>query len=217
MSTSTVMILIDLLAVSILVFGIYHPRHHRPDLVVAFLGVNVGVLAVSEVLGSSTVGAGLGLGLFGVLSIIRLRSSEISQREVAYYFTALALGLIAGMSTEVTTLNVSLMAVPLAVLAVADSRLLSHGVRTMEIRLDAAVGDPAQIAQEITARTGAGVVSATVQSIDFVNDTTLVTATVRDTGRSRSFPSRCALEAPASEMTTGSTATASTTAGGARR
>ena len=61
MSSSTVMILVDLLAVSILVFGIYYPRHHRSDLVVAFLGVNVGVLAVSQVLGSSTVGAGLGL------------------------------------------------------------------------------------------------------------------------------------------------------------
>ena len=55
------------------------------DLVVAFLGVNVGVLAVSMVLGSSAIGAGLGLGLFGVLSIIRVRSTEISQHEVAYY------------------------------------------------------------------------------------------------------------------------------------
>ena len=50
---------------------------------VAFLGVNVGVLAVCLVLGSATVGAGLGLGLFGVLSIIRLRSDEIAQHEIA--------------------------------------------------------------------------------------------------------------------------------------
>ncbi|AWT27211.1 hypothetical protein Csp1_24630 [Corynebacterium provencense] len=211
MSSSTIMILIDLLAVAVLVFGIYYPRHHRSDLVVAFLGVNVGVLAVSEVLGSTTVGAGLGLGLFGVLSIIRLRSSEISQREVAYYFAALALGLISGMSSEVTTLNISLMAVLLAVLAVADSRLLSNGVRTMEIRLDAAVSDPARLPREINARTGAEVITATVQSIDFVNDTTLVTATVRANGRNRLRPGRSALEAPAAEMITGTGATTSTT------
>ncbi|WP_202616726.1 DUF4956 domain-containing protein [Corynebacterium neomassiliense] len=197
MSSSTIMILIDLLAVSVLVFGIYYPRHHRSDLAVAFLGVNVGVLAVSQVLGSASVGAGLGLGLFGVLSIIRLRSSEISQREVAYYFAALALGLISGMSSEVTTLNISLM----AVLAVADSRLLSNGVRTMEIRLDAAVSDPAQLPREINARTGAEVLDATIQSIDFINDTTLVTATVRANGRNRLRPGRSALEAPAAEMT----------------
>ena len=212
MSSATIMILGDLLAVSILVFGIYYPRHHRPDLVVAFLGVNVGVLAVSEVLGSSTVGAGLGLGLFGVLSIIRLRSSEISQREVAYYFAALALGLISGMSPEVTALNISLMVVLLAVLAVADSRLLSAGVRTMEIRLDVAVGDPDQLRDEINARTGAEVVSATVQQIDVVNDTTLVTATVRTDGHHRLLPARSALAAPASEMVTGPTVATGTVA-----
>ena len=204
------MILVDLLAVSILVFGIYYPRHHRSDLVVAFLVVNVGVLAVSQVLGSTTVGAGLGLGLFGVLSIIRLRSSEISQREVAYYFTALALGLISGMSTEITTLNISLMAVLLAVLAVADSRLLSNGVRTMEIRLDVAVTDPAQLPREIDARTGAEVVDATIQSIDFVNDTTLATATVRTNRRNRLFPSRPTLDAPSAEMVSTSPTVSST-------
>jgi hypothetical protein len=200
----------DLVAIAVLTFALYFPRHRRRDLVVAFLGVNVGVLAVSQVLGSTTVGAGLGLGLFGVLSIIRLRSSEISQREVAYYFAALALGLISGMSSEVTPLNISLMAVLLAVLAVADSRLLSNGVRTMEIRLDAAVTDPTQLPQEINARTGAEVIDATIRSIDFVNDTTLATATVRTNGRNRLFPSRSTLDAPKSEMITASTTVPST-------
>src|SRR3954463_3035718 len=86
-------IAVDLVAIGVLTFGIYFPRHRRRDLVVAFLGVNVGVLAVSMILGSTAIGAGLGLGLFGVLSIIRLRSREIEQHEVAYYFASLALGL----------------------------------------------------------------------------------------------------------------------------
>ena len=90
----------DLIAIVVLSFGVYFPRHHRRDLVVAYLGLNVGVLAVSTVLGSLSVGAGLGLGLFGVLSIIRLRSDEIAQHEVAYYFAALTLGLLAGLTDE---------------------------------------------------------------------------------------------------------------------
>jgi hypothetical protein len=67
---------LDIAAVSVLVFGLYFPRHRRRDLVVAYLGVNVGVLAVAGSLSSGTVGAGLGLGLFGVLSIIRLSASS---------------------------------------------------------------------------------------------------------------------------------------------
>ena len=90
------LLLLDLVAVAILTFALYLPRHRRRDLVVAYIGVNVGVFAVATALGASTVGAGLGLGLFGVLSIIRLRSSELDQHEIAYYFAALAVGLLCG-------------------------------------------------------------------------------------------------------------------------
>ena len=48
---------------------------------------------------SSAATVGLGLGLFGVLSIIRLRSDELGQHEIAYYFAALAIGLIGGLGT----------------------------------------------------------------------------------------------------------------------
>ena len=75
--TALILIAIDLVAMAALVFGLYFPRHRRADLVAAFLGVNVGVLAVTIILANSTVSAGLGLGLFGVLSIIRLRSDQI--------------------------------------------------------------------------------------------------------------------------------------------
>ena len=94
-----VLFAIDLVAVSLLVFGLYFPRHRRRDLVVAYLGVNVGVLAVASALSTRNIGAGIGLGLalFGVLSIIRLRSTELDQHEVAYYFSALALGLLGAL------------------------------------------------------------------------------------------------------------------------
>ena len=95
--TTLILLGVDLAAALVLSLGLYYRRHHRRDLVVAFLGVNVGVLVVAAVLGTAEVAMGLGLGLFGVLSIIRLRSSEISQREVAYYFAALAIGLVAGL------------------------------------------------------------------------------------------------------------------------
>ena len=91
------MLAADVVAVLVLVFALFVPRHGRRELVVAFLGVNIGVVAVTAALASGTVGAGLGLGLFGVLSIIRLRSEELAQHEVAYYFAALALGLIGGL------------------------------------------------------------------------------------------------------------------------
>ena len=169
-----VMISIDLIAISILTFGMYFRRHRRRDLVVAFLGVNVGVLAVATVLGSAEVGVGLGLGLFGVLSIIRLRSSEISQTEVAYYFAALALGLMAGLSTTLSPLVIGLMALIVLVLFVGDNPRLFKKYRHQTIQLDTAFTDESKLRFELERMLGARVHKVAVQHLDLVNDTTLV-------------------------------------------
>jgi len=167
-------IAIDLVAIGLLTFGLYFRRHRRRDLVVAFLIVNVGVLAVTEVLASSTVGAGLGLGLFGVLSIIRLRSSEIAQHEVAYYFASLALGLLAGMTTALSLLNISLMALILVVIFVGDSPRLLRRYRQQVIVLDRAIADETALVAHLEGLLGARVHGISVQQLDLVDDTTTV-------------------------------------------
>ncbi|BDV31223.1 DUF4956 domain-containing protein [Microbacterium terricola] len=174
--TPTALILagIDLAAILLLSFGLYYRRHHRRDLVVAFIGVNVGVLAVTTVLGSADVAAGLGLGLFGVLSIIRLRSSEISQREVAYYFAALALGLITGLPQTNPWPVTALAALILVAMWAADHPALLARSRHQVIRVDRAITDEGELRAELAARLGGPVTSLTVQELDLVNDTTLV-------------------------------------------
>ena len=167
-------IAMDLVAILVLVFGLYVPRHNRRDLVVAFLGVNVGVMAVSAALLDSAVTAGLGLGLFGVLSIIRLRSDELAQHEVAYYFSALALGLLGGVSVGPLWLGALLMVAILVALWVGDNpRLLSRNRRQLMVLDQAFDREPAMIAH-LEERLGATVQSVTVQRVDHVNDATWV-------------------------------------------
>lgn len=165
---------VDLTAALILTLGVYYPRHRRRDLVVAFLGVNIGVLAVASMLSEAGVAAGLGLGLFGVLSIIRLRSSEISQREVAYYFAALATGLIGGLGSGNPMLASALITLILAVMWVADHPALLSGSRHQLVKIDRAIPDEGELRAELEARLGATVTSLTVQQLDLVNDSTLV-------------------------------------------
>jgi hypothetical protein len=172
--TTLLAVAADLVAIIVLTFGVYFPRHRRRDLVTAFLGVNIGVLAVATVLGSSTVGAGLGLGLFGVLSIIRLRSDEISQHEIAYYFAALALGLIAGLGNVMDILHLSLMALVVAALFVGDHPALFRRHRNQLIRLDVAYSDEAALRAHLEQVLGGQVTTVVVKQIDMVNDSTLV-------------------------------------------
>jgi len=188
---------VDLVAISVLTFAVYLPRHRRRDLVVAYLGVNVGVLAVAGVLAQSTVGAGLGLGLFGVLSIIRLRSTELTQHEVAYYFAALALGLIGGLGVAPLALSIGLMVLVVLVLAVADSPRLMARYRQQTMVVDRAILDEVALVAHLERLLGCHVHQVSVQRLDLVNDTTTVTVRY-ESGR----PAQVAAEATTWEQVT---------------
>jgi hypothetical protein len=165
---------IDLVAITITVFGLYFPRHRRRDMVVAYLVVNVGVLAVANALAATGLNAGLGLGLFGVLSIIRLRSSELDQPEVAYYFGALALGLLGGLAESLAWLTPALMVAIVAALAIGDLPQLFGGYRLQVMTLDRAFVDEGELLAHLTALLDAKVHEVRVRRVDLVDDTTVV-------------------------------------------
>ncbi len=169
-----VILLADLVAICILVFGIYFPRHQRRDLVTAYVGVNVGVLAVATTLASVEVGIGLGLGLFGVLSIIRLRSDELGQHEVAYYFASLSLGLLGGLGLTDDWISAGLMVLVVAAMALVDHPHLLPRARSQLIHLDAAVTDPDALRARLEHLLGGEVRKVHVRKLDLVNDTSTV-------------------------------------------
>lgn len=171
---SYALILADLVAIAILTFVVYLPRHRRRDLVVAYLGVNVGVLGVAAALGSGAIGAGVGLGLFGVLSIIRLRSRELAQSEVAYYFCALALGLIGGLSVTSVAVGLGLMALVVLVMALGDSPRLLRRYRSQVVVVDRAIADEAALVAHLEGLLGAKVHGISVRRLDLVDETTSV-------------------------------------------
>jgi Domain of unknown function (DUF4956) len=169
-----ILYLADLAAIVILVFGLFLPRHGRSELVVSYLTTNVGVLVVVAALASSTIGAGLGLGLFGILSIIRLRSEELSHHEIAYYFAALTLGLLGGLDTGAGVTGLAMMAMVLVAVAIGDHPRVAPPARTQQLLLDRAHTDERALVAHVERLLGGSVTSTKVVRADFVNDTTLV-------------------------------------------
>jgi hypothetical protein len=169
-----VLILVDVVAILILTFGLYWPRHKRKNMVVAYLTANIGVAAVASVLSSSSINAGLGLGLFGILSIIRLRSDELDHVDIAYYFGSLALGLFAGLggssswTTPVMTLAI------LAALWLGDHPDLFPRYRSQIVNLDSAYTDESALVMRLEDLLNATVHRISVRKLDLVNDTTSV-------------------------------------------
>jgi hypothetical protein len=169
-----ILIAADVIAICVLTFALYVRRHRRRDLAVSYLGMNIGVLAVATALSGSAAGLGLGLGLFGVLSIIRLRSTELAQHEVAYYFSALALGLISGVGVEPVWLTLSLMGLVLAVMFVGDHERVLPTYRHQTVVLDRAISREDELTARLEELLAAKVHTVTVQELDLVNDKTIV-------------------------------------------
>jgi len=128
-------LVIDLIAISVLTYALYFRRHQRRDLTLGFVGINVGLFAVSSFTATSTISIGFGIGLFALLSVIRLRSTVASQEEIGYYFVALVIGLVNGLAAgDRWNVTITLNIVLLAVMFVADHpRVLRHAERQLVV------------------------------------------------------------------------------------
>lgn len=167
-------IVANFVAIFVLIFGVYFPRHRRRDMIVAYLAINTGVLAIAAVLSSVDASVGLGVGLFGVLSIIRLRSDELTQREVSYYFASLALGLLGGTRVDATWTTLALMGVIVLALWFGDNPRLLGRYHTRLITLDRAFVNEGLLIDYLGELLGAEIRQVAVHQIDLVNDTTRV-------------------------------------------
>lgn len=173
-------LLVDIVAISILAYGIYFRRHGKSELALAFVALNIGVFAAVALLANSEVGMGFAFGLFGILSIIRLRSTQLSQSEVAYYFISLVFGLINSLGASSLLIAAALDVVLVGIMAGLDTSLVGKHRRQHRLVLDRAFTDHKMLRQEIEYRLGASVISMDVEQIDFVREITVVNVSVRD-------------------------------------
>src|SRR4051795_9495417 len=158
---------IDVAAIVVLAYALYFRRHRRADLLLAYVSLNIGIFMVMSLLGSVRVDVALGFGLFAILSIIRLRSTSVTQQEVAYYFVALVLGMVNGMDIPDRRFVVMVNVLLLAAMAIVDSRRLRDRARRMDVHLDVIHADDAALVADLERRLGGTVVRHEVNDTDY--------------------------------------------------
>lgn len=162
----------DLVAILLLAFALYYPRHRRREMVVALVSVNVGLMGVTYALTGTDITLGFGLGIFAVLSIIRLRSMVVDQYDIAYYFAAIALGILAGFPAHTPWVTFVLMAVVVGVIAVADSSRVLAGARQQTVVLEQLVTDEAHARAVVGELLGARVDRIVIRRTDVARQQT---------------------------------------------
>ncbi|MCW2778194.1 MAG: hypothetical protein JWN17_1919 [Frankiales bacterium] len=167
--------LVSLLALN----GLYSRRHSGRELLMVYTCFNVGLFAALTQITAGSFPAGVGFGLFGVLSIIRLRSRAFSSAEIGYFFVALVLALVNGLGDRGAVLSLLLSAGLLLAVLLADHPSLHPTVHTTRVVLDRAYPDSDGLRDAVAARIGAEVLDLTVLEIDGVRDTTRVVVRYR--------------------------------------
>jgi hypothetical protein len=165
---------LDVVSLLLLAGVLYRRRLSAPEMPLVFTALNLGLFAAVTVISDHHFSAGVGFGLFGLLSLVRLRSTAFTLQDVAYTFVALVLGLANGLTAAPLPLVAAIDVVLLAALAIADESRTSPPTRVMRLTLDRALLDPDRIRQEAADQLPDRVVGIVVDSVDHIHDLTRI-------------------------------------------
>ncbi|MFF8991954.1 DUF4956 domain-containing protein [Streptomyces sp. NPDC014983] len=168
---------LDVIALLILVGRLYRRRPSAPAMPLVLAALNIGLFAAMSTISAGKFPAGVGFGLFGILSLVRLRSAAFTLRDVAYTFVTLVIALCTGLPHRQMWLVVALDVVVLvAVLMVDDPTSYGPPTRTVKLTLDRIYPDASAIAGDVAFRFGRAPLSVVVDEVDYVRETTRVSA-----------------------------------------
>lgn len=176
---------IDIVAVLLLVFGMYYRRHHDKELVTTAVMFNFAAFAVLMILSSVQFSVAAGFGLFAILALFRLRSEQFDKIEISYFFAAVAIALVC--SVQGTTLPLVLAVVVFLLLGafVLDHPHVMRSVDGVKITLDKidhrALSDVQATRADLGKRLGVEVIYYEIKSFDYVNETAKINVFYRTT------------------------------------
>lgn len=163
----------DTLCALLLGYALYFRRYRRHDLAFVYVAFNLGVYAALSVIKGGGISLAVGFGLFGILSIIRLRSETFDNVEIGYFFVSLVLALVNGLGEEpwaAATLDVLL----LGWMLVGSLTTQRTNLQSQTVTLDRVFGDDAALRHHLEELLGAEILAATILEADYVRDTTKV-------------------------------------------
>ena len=165
---------LDVMSMLLLVGWLYRRRLAAPEMALVFTALNIGLFAAVTAIGAGDFPSGIGFGLFGLLSLVRLRSAAFTLKDVAYTFVGLVLALVNGLPERSLLVAVLLDLVLLAALWVVDETRSTPSSRLMRVTLDVAVTDLPAAEAEVRRRVGLVPLSVVVEDVDLVRETTRV-------------------------------------------
>lgn len=165
---------LDVIALMILVGWLYRRRSPAPEMPLVLTTLNIGLFAAMVAISAGKFPAGVGFGLFGILSLVRLRSAAFTLKDVAYTFVVLVIALCGGLTQRETWLVAALDLVLLLAVLVVDDPRAHRPTRVIKLTLDRVYASQGEIRDDVRARLGQEPLSVAINEVDYVRETTRV-------------------------------------------
>jgi len=171
-------LLIDIVAVSIVVFSIYLPNYRKRDHLFTFFMFNVVIYIISYLLSKVAMSFGAAFGLFAVFSLLRYRTENISEKDMTYLLLFIALGLINSTVKGTYFESVLLNGMLILVAWVLDGNVVFRNEKTQTIlyeKIENIRDDKSDVLlQDLKQRTGLPIHKVSIVEIDFIRDSALL-------------------------------------------
>ncbi len=165
----------------IIIFPLYHRRTHRRDFSFTFLLMSVAIFFLVYFMmgmerGKATMG--VGLGLFGIFSIMRYRTDSMPVREMTYLFVIICLSVVHAMAEAYIELII-IDAIVVAAITLCELTMKIHPTKLIQYdRVELTKpGRRAELIADLEERTGLKIVKVDVGGIDFLRDSVVLRVT----------------------------------------
>ncbi len=177
--------LISTVMVWIMVHFLYYGRSKRRDFYFTFLLIGIVIyflvyfmIFVLEDLKGKT-GIGIGIGLFGIFSIMRYRTDAMPVREMTYLFSIICMAVINALGTEISFVEMMIPNIIIVgAVALCEAFLLRSKQATKLIQYDRVALVKPECRDELKAdleqRTGLTIDHLEVGAIDYLRDTAII-------------------------------------------
>ena len=178
-----VRLVINMAVVGIIIDRLYYPKSKRRDFYFTFMLISIAIFFIvffmifvlEEMKGKTSLG--IGIGLFGIFSIMRYRTDAMPVREMTYLFVIIALSLVNAISEGVPMVELAItnMIFLVAVwffewrLKVLPSKIIQYD------KIDLIKPEcKAELIADLEQRLGLDIVQVEVGAVDFIRDMAMV-------------------------------------------
>ena len=178
-----VRLLINVLATWLIIDRLYYKKSKRRDFYFTFMLISVAIFFIvffmifvlEDMKGKTSMG--VGIGLFGIFSIMRYRTDAMPVREMTYLFVIIALSLVNAVSVNIPYFEVVItnLTIILAVW-ICELHLKSHPTKLVQYdRIELITPDRREeLIADLEKRLGVKIVKVDVGSIDFLRDMAMI-------------------------------------------